>query len=141
MVVASLCGIIITSKLSAVNDCVKMKPLAVISHIDDPSGLLLSYSVTKGCEIGCVITITTVSFLNHQGDLALRYKDTFGAVTLGKDSSGCQIFDHWFDQRVVERLTLVLDMDIKTIIDALELLLRDGAKQLPSFEGALITLL
>lgn len=102
---------------------------------------MLLCAVADSSEISRIIAVATICLLNHEGHLALGYENALGSIRFGKETACGQVLNHWLDEWVVERLAAVGDPDLKAIIDALELLLRDGAEQLPCLESSDIPLL
>lgn len=138
MVVAGLFGVEVASELCAVDDCVEVELLPFIRDVNHPSGLLLLNSVANGSEICGVIAEASIGLLDHKGYLAFGHEDALCAVTVSDDATCLEVLEHGLDEGVVERLTLVGDADVKAVVDALELLLRNLAQQLPSLVGAFI---
>ena len=123
MIIASLGWIEISSDFGSIDHGVKVKFLSLISDIDNPLGILIIGTVTNSSEVSGIITIAAIRLLHHQRDFSLWHKDALGPIADGQNLSRFEIFDHWFDEGVVERLSTVDYFDVKSVVNALELFL------------------
>jgi hypothetical protein len=124
-----------------IDDSVKVELLTLISHIDHPVCVFLIGPVTNGREVSCVITIAAIALLHHERHLTLGDEDALGAIGFCQLAPSGEVLKHRLDQWVVERLAAVDDADLQSVVDALELFLRNAAEHLPCLISAGITLL
>lgn len=139
MIKSDFLSLIITTHDTCAEDQLKVRPLTVIRGDDDSVSLEFIQSVFKSCHVSGIVVVASVTFSNNEWLFNFWHKNANSSLIFFCMALVHEFLDNSREHVVIKRLSHRFNLDIKSIINFLELLFGKFTEKLPTLLNLLIS--